>query len=156
MTGGKNRPVAGQILRHKATGERVAQLISIYCRSYSPLFTRFKTVKPAFLASEMDRLLGELKEENTLRTGFLHAGHRVNGAAEIGRRRVNFPPQALHSPSHNSYSYNGIPVENPISLETAVDLNRRKRREQRVPGLHQAQHPHPARYERGEDRKSVV
>jgi hypothetical protein len=38
----------------------------------------------------------------------LHAGHFVRGAAEVGRRSVNFPPQTLHSPSHSSYSYNGI------------------------------------------------
>jgi hypothetical protein len=39
-----------------------------------------------------------------LRTGFLQAGHFVNSGALNGRRRVNFPPQTLQSPSHNSYS----------------------------------------------------
>ena len=63
-----------------------------YCRSYSPLFTRFSTVNPAFFASETESglsFMGELKVDNTLRTGFLHAGHRVNGGAAIGRRSVN-------------------------------------------------------------------
>ena len=75
-----------------------------YCRSYSPFPTRFRTVKPAFLASEMERALGELNVDNTLRTGFLHSGHFVNAVADNGRRNVNFPPQTLQSPSHNSYS----------------------------------------------------
>ena len=46
-----------------------------YCRSYSPLPTRLSTLKPAFLASEIESDRGELKVENTLCTGFLHAGH---------------------------------------------------------------------------------
>lgn len=75
-----------------------------YCRSYSPLDTRFSTVNPAFLASEMDNVLGELKVEKTLRTGFLHAGHLVSGAALSGRRNVNLPPQMAQLPSHSSYS----------------------------------------------------
>jgi hypothetical protein len=79
-----------------------------YCRSYSPLLTRFSTVKPAFFASETDRLFGELNLENTFRTGFLQAGHFVNGGAESGRRKVNFPPHTLQSPSQSSYSYHGI------------------------------------------------
>jgi hypothetical protein len=49
-----------------------------------------------------------LNVDHTLRTGFLHAGHFVRGAAEVGRRSVNLPPHTLHSPSHSSYSYNGI------------------------------------------------
>ena len=81
-----------------------------YCRSYSPLLTRFRTVKPAFLASEIESVLGELKVDHTRRTGFLHAGHLVKGAAESGRRRVNFPPHAAQLPSQSSYSYNGITV----------------------------------------------
>jgi len=75
-----------------------------YCRSYSPFPTRFKTLNPAFLASEMDNFFGELKVENNLRTGFLHAGHLVKGAAESGRLRVNLPPHTAQAPSHNSYS----------------------------------------------------
>jgi hypothetical protein len=82
-----------------------------YCFSYSPLPSRFRTVNPAFLASEMDRGLlctGELKLEMSLRTGLLHKGHLVSSGALIGRRRVNFPPQTMHSPSQSSYSYSGI------------------------------------------------
>src|SRR5262245_27183189 len=48
-----------------------------YCRSYSPLPRRFRTVNPAFLASEIDCTLGELNEEKTFRTGFLQAGQFV-------------------------------------------------------------------------------
>ena len=81
-----------------------------YCLSYSPLLTRFSTVKPAFFASETESVLGELKVDHTRRTGFLHAGHFVNGAAERGRRNVNLPPHTLQSPSHSSYSYKGITV----------------------------------------------
>jgi hypothetical protein len=77
---------------------------SPHCRSYSPLFTRLRTVNPAFLASDMERVLGELKVDKTLRTGFLQAGQCVKGLAESGRRKVNRPPQTLQSPSHNSYS----------------------------------------------------
>jgi len=84
-----------------------------YCRSYSPLLTRFSTVKPAFLASEIDTVLGELNWENTFRTGFLQAGHLVKGGAESGRRKVNLPPQTLQSPSQSSYSYNGMSVQFP-------------------------------------------
>jgi hypothetical protein len=47
---------------------------------------------------------GELKLEMILRTGFLQAGQFVSGLAESGRFKVNFPPQTLQSPSHNSYS----------------------------------------------------
>jgi hypothetical protein len=83
---------------------------SRYCRSYSPLLTRFRTVNPAFLASEIESALGELKVDHTRRTGFLHAGHLVNGAAERGRRKANFPPQAAQFPSQSSYSYIGMIV----------------------------------------------
>lgn len=76
----------------------------VHCRSYSPLLTRLRTVNPAFLASETERVLGELNEEKTFRTGFLQAGHLVSGAAESGRRRTNLPPHTLQSPSHSSYS----------------------------------------------------
>ena len=81
-----------------------------YCRSYSPLLTRFRTVKPAFFASLTDTLsfVGALNVEMILRTGFRQAGQCVNGAAFSGRRRVNRPPQAVQLPSHNSYSYSGI------------------------------------------------
>ena len=78
-----------------------------YCRSYSPLLTRFRTVKPAFLASEIESglsFIGELNAERILRTGFLQAGQCVSGDAERGRCRVNLPPQTLQLPSHNSYS----------------------------------------------------
>src|SRR5215472_10511104 len=78
--------------------------LSSYCFSYSPLPTRLRTLKPAFLASEMESALGELKLEKTLRTGFLQAGHLVSGAAERGRRKTNLPPQTLQPPSHSSYS----------------------------------------------------
>ena len=79
-----------------------------YCRSYSPLPTRLSTLKPAFLASEIESDRGELKVENTRRTGFLQAGHSVRGAADSGRRSVNLPPHTLQSPSQSSYSYNGM------------------------------------------------
>jgi len=75
-----------------------------YCRSYSPLLTFFSTVNPAFLASEMDSAFGELKVDQTRRTGFLQAGHLVNGAAERGRCKVNLPPQTAQSPLQSSYS----------------------------------------------------
>src|SRR6266446_8585038 len=80
---------------------------AFYCRSYSPLPRRFRTVNPAFLASEMEtgfNLIGELKVEITFRTGFLQAGHRLSSGALKGRRRVNFPPQTAQFPSHSSYS----------------------------------------------------
>ena len=75
-----------------------------YWRSYSPLFTRLRTVKPAFFASEIESALGELNVDQTLRTGFLQTGHFVKGAADNGRRRVNLPPHTLQSPSQTSYS----------------------------------------------------
>ena len=46
-----------------------------YCLSYSPLLTRFNTVNPAFFASEIETVFGELNVDQTLRTGFLQAGH---------------------------------------------------------------------------------
>src|SRR6185503_10047989 len=82
-----------------------------YCFSYSPLLTRFNTVKPAFFASEIESglsFVGEVKLEMTLRTGFLQAGHAFISAALNGRRRVNRPPHAAQLPPHSSYSYNGI------------------------------------------------
>ena len=79
-----------------------------YCRSYSPLLTRLRTVKPAFLASEIESVLGELKVDHTRRTGFLQAGHWVRCGAESGLRKVNFPPHAAQFPSQSSYSYKGI------------------------------------------------
>jgi len=80
----------------------------LYCRSYSPLLSRLNTLNPAFFASETESALGVLKVDQSRRTGFLHAGHWVNGLAERGRRRVNRPPHTLHSPSQSSYSYIGI------------------------------------------------
>jgi hypothetical protein len=80
------------------------ETVRSHCLSYSPLLTRFRTLKPAFLASEMENDRGELKLEKTLRTGFLQAGHLVKGEAERGRKRVNFPPQTAQSPSQSSYS----------------------------------------------------
>jgi len=81
-----------------------------YWRSYSPLLTRLSTLNPAFLASEMESVLGELKVDHTRRTGFLQAGHLVRGAADSGRRKVNFPPHTTQLPSQSSYSYKGITV----------------------------------------------
>ena len=49
-----------------------------HCRSYSPLPVRFKTVKPAFLASDIESgfsFTGEWNGEMIFRTGFLQAGH---------------------------------------------------------------------------------
>jgi hypothetical protein len=48
--------------------------------------------------------IGEFTWEMIFRTGFLHAGHCVNGAALSGRRSVNFPPHTTQLPSHSSYS----------------------------------------------------
>jgi hypothetical protein len=56
--------IAGQIIRH--------------WRSYSPFETRFSTVKPAFLASEIDTGLlieGVLNPEISFLTGLRQAGH---------------------------------------------------------------------------------
>jgi hypothetical protein len=83
------------------------KVTGLYCRSYSPLLDRFNTVNPAFFASVIESglsFIGELNEEITLRTAFLHAGQLVSGFAVTGRRKVNFPPHTLQSPSHNSYS----------------------------------------------------
>jgi hypothetical protein len=80
---------------------------SLYCRSYSPLPTRFRTVNPAFLASVIESgfsFVGELTWEMIFRTGFLQSGQFVSGGRDAGRRRLNFPLQTLHSPSHSSYS----------------------------------------------------
>jgi hypothetical protein len=79
----------------------------VYCFSYSPLPTRFRTVNPALLASAMDNgfnLVGELTCEMIFRTGFRQSGHLASGGREAGRRRLNWPPQTLQSPSHSSYS----------------------------------------------------
>ena len=78
-----------------------------YCGSYSPLPALLRTVKPAFLASEMESgfsFIGEVNVEMTLRTGFWQTGQWVNGAALSGRRNVNWPPHTVHSPSDSSYS----------------------------------------------------
>ncbi len=100
------KPGALQTFREVwAPAERPRQ--PAYWRSYSPLLTRFNTVNPAFLASEMEtgfRILGVLNPVMTLRTGALHSGHFVNSGALIGRRSVKLPPQILHSPSQRSYS----------------------------------------------------
>jgi len=68
------------------------------------LLTRLRTVNPAFLALEKDIVLGELKVEMTLRTGFRQLGQSFNSGALIGRRRVKRPWHTAHLPSHNSYS----------------------------------------------------
>jgi hypothetical protein len=81
------------------------------------LLTFLNTLNPAFFASEIETVFGELNEDHTLRTGFLHAGQFVSGFAERGRRNVNFPPHTGQPPSQSSYSYNGI-VKNP-KLETS-------------------------------------
>jgi len=52
----------------------------------------------------METVFGELNVDKTFRTGFLHAGQWVKGAAESGRRKVNRPPHTLQSPSQSSYS----------------------------------------------------
>ena len=49
-----------------------------YCFSYSPLLVFLRTVKPAFLASEIERgfsLIGELKFEISFFTSLLQSGH---------------------------------------------------------------------------------
>jgi len=85
---------------------------ALYCLSYSPLPNRLKTLNPAFFASETESAFGELKVDQTFRTGFLHAGQFVSGLAETGRRSVNLPPHTGQPPSQSSYSYNGI-AKNP-------------------------------------------
>jgi hypothetical protein len=87
-----------------------------YCFSYSPLLTFLRTVNPAFFASDIDKLFGELKVDQILLTGFLQAGQFANGLAESGRCKVNFPPHTAQLPSQSSYSYNGI-MKN-LKLET--------------------------------------
>src|ERR1039458_7943686 len=79
-----------------------------YCLSYSPLLTRLRTVKPAFLASEMERERGVLKVEKTLRTGRRQAGQTFSSLASSGRRKVKRPWHTGQFPSHNSYSYIGM------------------------------------------------
>jgi hypothetical protein len=69
--------------------------------------TRFSTVNPAFFASEIERgfnFVGELTDEITFRTAFLQSGQFVSGGREMGRRKLNLPPQTLQSPSQSSYS----------------------------------------------------
>jgi len=100
-----------------------------YCRSYSPLPIRFKTVKPAFLASETESgfsSLGVLKVEMTRLTRFLQAGQCVSSGALTGRRSVNRPPQTTHPPcpSHTSYSYSGIIQTSVLRLQHRTNLNR--------------------------------
>jgi len=72
------------------------------------LLTFLSTVNPAFFASEIETVFGELKVDQSRLTGFLQAGHFVKGAADSGRRNVNFPPQTAQFPSQISYSYHGI------------------------------------------------
>jgi hypothetical protein len=84
------------------------RMSALYCLSYSPFPKRLNTLKPAFLACEIERDLGELKVDQTFRTGFLHAGQFVSGLADTGRRSVNLPPHTGQFPSQSSYSYNGI------------------------------------------------
>jgi hypothetical protein len=69
--------------------------------------TRFKTVKPAFFASEMESgfsFMGELTVDMSFRTGLRQRGHFSRGGRLAGRRRLNFPPQTLQSPLQSSYS----------------------------------------------------
>jgi hypothetical protein len=75
-----------------------------------------KTLKPAFLASEIDAVFGELNVDQILRTGFLQAGQLVSGLAERGLRNVNLPPQTGQLPSQSSYSYNGITKNSKFDL----------------------------------------
>jgi hypothetical protein len=50
-------------------------------------------------------MVGVLKPEISFLTGFLQSGQLVNGLAESGLRRVNFPPHTPQpSPLSNSYS----------------------------------------------------
>jgi hypothetical protein len=81
------------------------------------LFTRLRTVNPAFFASEIEIFLGELKVDHTRRTGFLQAGHWVKCGADNGRRKVNLPPHAAQFPSQSSYSYKGIVVSLRITVQ---------------------------------------
>jgi hypothetical protein len=69
--------------------------------------TLFNTVNPALFASDIDSglsFVGEFTCEMIFRTGFRHNGHFVNGGRLAGRRRLNFPPHTLQSPSQSSYS----------------------------------------------------
>jgi len=91
---------------------RTSDFELLYCLSYSPLPKRLNTLNPAFFASEIETVFGELNVDQIRRTGFLHAGQFVSGFAERGRRNVNFPPHTGQPPSQTSYSYNGI-AENP-------------------------------------------
>jgi hypothetical protein len=97
----------------------------IYWRSYSPLAVRLRTVKPAFLASVTESglsLIGELKGERTLRTGFLQAGHCVSGFAFTGRRKVNLPPHTTQLPSQSWYSYKGTARQYNSRSRTGLPL----------------------------------
>ena len=69
-------------------------------------------------------LCGVLKPEMIFRTGFLHAGHLVKGAADKGRFSVNVPPHTLHSPSQSSYSYSGIPYFFKNALNKSIGSGR--------------------------------
>jgi hypothetical protein len=60
------------------------------------------------LASEIDAVFGELNVDQIRRTGFLQAGQFVNGFADRGLCKVNFPPHTGQLPSQSSYSYKGI------------------------------------------------
>jgi type IV secretory pathway VirD2 relaxase len=72
-------------------------------------------VNPAFLASEKETVRGVLKVEKTLRTGRRQAGQSFSSGASIGRCNVNRPWHTAHSPSHNSYSYNGMNASKQIA-----------------------------------------
>src|ERR1041385_1013603 len=75
------RPLSPVLNNRHLRGKKVPE-IRRYCFSYSPLPTRLRTVKPAFLASEIEADFGALKLDQTLRTGFLHAGQFVRCGAE--------------------------------------------------------------------------
>jgi hypothetical protein len=84
--------------------------------------SRLKTLNPAFLASDNDSALGELKVEKTFLTGFLHAGQFVSGFAETGRCNVNFPPHTAQAPSQSSYSYNGMAKNSKIETRNPKEI----------------------------------
>ncbi len=91
----------------RAPGRFGKRQVAVQSASYSPLFTRFSTANPAFLASLIETglvMLGVLNPEMSFRMGFLQAGQAVSSFAVNGRRKVKRPPHAAQLPSHNSYS----------------------------------------------------
>jgi len=84
--------------------------------------SRLNTLNPAFFASEIEAVFGELNVDQILRTGFLHAGQFVSGFAESGRRSVNFPPHTGQLPSQSSYSYNGITKNSKFEIRNPKQI----------------------------------